>query len=110
LRFSVSDTGIGIREEHQKIIFDAFSQVDMSTSRKYGGTGLGLAISTQLLDKMGSNLQLTSTPGKGSDFFFDLVVPYYEEAPSVEHIETKTVTEKETQVSDLSGKKPIDSI
>jgi signal transduction histidine kinase/CheY-like chemotaxis protein len=105
LLFKVTDTGIGIEEKEQVKIFDLFHQADMSNYKKAQGTGLGLSITKNLLDKMGSDLQLTSTPGKGSDFFFDLVVPYYEEAPSVEHIETKTVTEKETQVSDLSGKK-----
>ena len=76
LLLSVKDTGIGIKEADQKRIFEAFNQVDMSFTRKYGGTGLGLAISKQLLDKMGSDLQLTSKSGKGSNFFFELVLPY----------------------------------
>jgi PAS domain S-box-containing protein len=71
-RFSVRDTGIGINPDKQLKIFDAFSQEDGSTTKKYGGTGLGLTISNKLLGMMGSKLQLKSVPGKGSTFFFDL--------------------------------------
>ncbi|WP_375583568.1 response regulator [Cyclobacterium xiamenense] len=71
-RFSVKDTGIGIPKEKQQKIFDAFSQEDASTTRKFGGTGLGLAISNKLLGLMGSGLQLQSDPGKGSTFYFDI--------------------------------------
>ena len=84
LHFSIKDTGIGIKKEHQSMIFDAFSQVDMSNTRKYEGIGLGLSISKQLLNKMGSDLQLESTLGEGSDFSFDLVLPYYDEVPEIE--------------------------
>lgn len=72
--FSVRDTGIGISKENYKKIFEAFSQEDSSTSRKYGGTGLGLSISNRLLFLMNSRLELESELGKGSRFFFYLPV------------------------------------
>jgi len=71
-RFIVRDTGIGIREDKQVKIFEAFLQEDGSTTKKYGGTGLGLTISNKLLGMMGSQLQLSSDPGNGSTFYFDL--------------------------------------
>ena len=74
MRFSVRDTGIGILPENQMKIFEAFTQEDASTTRKYGGTGLGLAISKKLLQLMGSELQLVSEPNIGSTFFFDLAL------------------------------------
>lgn len=75
IKFMVKDTGVGISEDQKDKVFEAFTQADSSTSRKYGGTGLGLTISSGLVNSLGGSLNLNSTLGKGSEFYFTLTMP-----------------------------------
>ncbi|EKD40694.1 MAG: hypothetical protein ACD_74C00242G0001 [uncultured bacterium] len=87
LLFSLSDTGIGIPEEQQQKIFEAFSQVDGTLTRKFGGTGLGLSISSRLAQLMGGRIWLESTPAVGSTFFFTILC----EKPSENRVSSPTL-------------------
>jgi PAS domain S-box-containing protein len=75
LKFSVKDTGIGIAEEHIKKIFEAFTQAEGSTTRRFGGTGLGLAICKEIISNLNGNLEVISKVGEGTEFFFSLSFP-----------------------------------
>jgi len=83
IHFSVSDTGIGIPEEKRRAIFDSFTQVDASTTRRFGGTGLGLAITRNLVELMGGSISVESVEGQGSSFSFDVVLDQQPETAEV---------------------------
>ncbi len=76
IRFSISDTGIGISKDQQKTLFDSFSQADESNTRKFGGIGLGLAITKRQVELMGGKLKVVSEPGQGSTFSFSISFSY----------------------------------
>ena len=89
LRFEVEDNGIGIADHHHEMIFEHFSQVDISTTRQYGGTGMGLAICGRIIDLLDGDMGVDSQKGIGSTFWFEVSVPIYSNNKEPHNIEYK---------------------
>lgn len=115
---SVRDTGVGVSEAQQELIFNKFTQADLSTTRKFGGTGLGLSISKQLIEMMGGRIGLRSEPGAGTTFYFivTMALPEKEavdEVPPVavpENFNIRVLLAEDNYVNQLVAKKILTSL
>jgi len=99
IRFSVSDTGIGIPEEGMKKLFNSFSKLDSAATKKYGGSGLGLAIAKRLIEQMNGKVKVESTPGSGTTFSFTAVFERYQDGEVADELR-ETVRDLKTLVID----------
>ncbi len=113
IKFSITDSGIGITDEQQSKIFDAFSQADASTSRKFGGTGLGLTISSKFVSLMGGKLEVESREDDGASFFFSLNMKKAEGLqtrikPNLKHITVAYITLENNEKIDNNLKRYVE--
>jgi two-component system, sensor histidine kinase RpfC len=106
VRFEVADTGVGIATDKQDKIFESFTQADSSTTRQFGGSGLGLTIAKHMVEAMGGNLQLQSTAGSGSRFWFDLSLE--KDTPAAAPIDSPATTPIATISKIQANTKPLD--
>jgi len=100
IKFLITDSGIGIPPDRLNSLFQAFTQVDASTTRKYGGTGLGLAICKRLVELMGGQIGVESELGKGSTFWFTVAAPVAEMAPTFSHAEVGVLKSRRALIVD----------
>jgi len=118
LRVSVRDTGVGITPDQQRVIFEKFTQADLSTTRKFGGTGLGLSISKQLIEMMGGRIGVHSEPGSGSTFYFVVTLPLsgecgVDDVPAARpfyQIKARVLLAEDNQVNQMVARKILASL
>jgi signal transduction histidine kinase len=117
LRISVRDTGVGILPEQQQMIFEKFTQADLSTTRKFGGTGLGLTISKQLIELMGGRIGLHSELGAGTTFYFVITLPIsnvcnaeYASASMPQVFRGRVLLAEDNQVNQMVAQKILSSL